>query len=183
MTEDEKSLFEKISKGDEAAFKVIYNRYVPRLYYFVYEYIHVLKAPKDKTVILPVPEDDKLFQSATLLRNGKHVALKQSGKWVDLTMPDDESWDVFDRVIQLTVAGTIPVKSKACWINDTDFDISYGGRGWDYSRWERKHGDHDNDVHQTTVKGDALLFPFTGTGIEYIGSLSNEQGLESDLEY
>ena len=39
MTEDEKCLFEKIKKGDEAAFKVIYNRYVPRLYYFVYEYV------------------------------------------------------------------------------------------------------------------------------------------------
>ena len=39
MIEDEKYLFERISKGDEAAFKVIYNRYVPRLYYFVYEYI------------------------------------------------------------------------------------------------------------------------------------------------
>ena len=39
MIEDEKYLFERISRGDEAAFKVIYNRYVPRLYYFVYEYI------------------------------------------------------------------------------------------------------------------------------------------------
>ena len=39
MTEDEKYLFEKIREGDEAAFKIIYNRYVPRLYYFVYEYV------------------------------------------------------------------------------------------------------------------------------------------------
>ena len=39
MTENEKYLFEKIRSGDEAAFKVIYNRYVPRLYYFVYEYV------------------------------------------------------------------------------------------------------------------------------------------------
>ena len=39
MTEDEKYLLDKIRKGDEAAFKVIYNRYVPRLYYFVYEYV------------------------------------------------------------------------------------------------------------------------------------------------
>jgi len=39
MTEDEKSLFDKIREGDEAAFKVIYNRFVPRLYYFIYEYV------------------------------------------------------------------------------------------------------------------------------------------------
>ena len=39
MTEDEIILFEKIRKSDEAAFRVIYDRYVPRLYYFVYEYV------------------------------------------------------------------------------------------------------------------------------------------------
>lgn len=39
MVEDEKILFEKLRNGDEAAFKVIYNRYVPRLYYFIHEYI------------------------------------------------------------------------------------------------------------------------------------------------
>lgn len=39
MTEDEKYLFNKLRKGDEAAFKVIYNKFVPRLFYFVREYI------------------------------------------------------------------------------------------------------------------------------------------------
>ncbi|MDP2335783.1 MAG: RNA polymerase sigma-70 factor [Bacteroidota bacterium] len=39
MTENEKYLFEKLKRGDEAAFKVIYNKYVPRLYYFVFEYV------------------------------------------------------------------------------------------------------------------------------------------------
>jgi len=140
------------------------------------EYIHVLKAPKSKILKLPAPEDGKLFGSATLLRNGKTVVLKQTGEGVDLILPDDEDWDVYDTAIQLTVSGTIPAKSNYVWINDTEFDISYEGRGWEYSRWERKHGDYDNDVHITAVKGDALLFPFKGTGIEYIGSQSNKQG-------
>ncbi|HKJ41832.1 MAG TPA: RNA polymerase sigma-70 factor [Sunxiuqinia sp.] len=39
MDEREKYLFDKIRSGDEAAFKVIYNQYVSRLYYFIYEYI------------------------------------------------------------------------------------------------------------------------------------------------
>jgi RNA polymerase sigma-70 factor (ECF subfamily) len=39
MTVNDTYLFERIRKGDEAAFKVIYNKYVPRLYYFVYEYV------------------------------------------------------------------------------------------------------------------------------------------------
>ncbi|MEI6140462.1 MAG: alpha-L-fucosidase [Mariniphaga sp.] len=140
------------------------------------EYIHVLTAPQGKKLRLPAPEDGKLFGSAMLLRNGKNVVLTQTKEGVELSLPEKEEWDVFDTAIQLTVSGTIPKKSSCVWINDTDFDISYEGRGWEYSRWERKHGDYDNDVHVTAVKGDALLFPFTGTGIEYIGSLSNEQG-------
>lgn len=39
MNDAEKCLFEKIRKGDEAAFEVIYKRYVPRLFYFVHEYV------------------------------------------------------------------------------------------------------------------------------------------------
>ena len=39
MTDDERYLFERLRKGDEAAFKVIYNKYVPRLFYFVREYL------------------------------------------------------------------------------------------------------------------------------------------------
>lgn len=39
MTLNDKYLLRKIKKGDEAAFKVIYNTYVSRLYYFIYEYV------------------------------------------------------------------------------------------------------------------------------------------------
>ena len=39
MTKNEKYLFDKIKGGDEAAFKVIYNKYVSRLYYFIFEYV------------------------------------------------------------------------------------------------------------------------------------------------
>ena len=39
MIEREKILFEKLRSSDETAFKVIYNKYVPKLYYFIREYI------------------------------------------------------------------------------------------------------------------------------------------------
>ncbi|MGQ8338274.1 RNA polymerase sigma-70 factor [Sunxiuqinia sp. A32] len=39
MTLNDKYLLSKLKNGDEAAFKVIYNTYVSRLYYFIYEYV------------------------------------------------------------------------------------------------------------------------------------------------
>jgi RNA polymerase sigma-70 factor (ECF subfamily) len=41
MTETETQLIEKIKNGDDVAFKVIYNKYFPRLYYFIYEFIRM----------------------------------------------------------------------------------------------------------------------------------------------
>lgn len=39
MTEPEAQLVKKIKNGDDVAFKVLYNKYFPRLYYFIYEFI------------------------------------------------------------------------------------------------------------------------------------------------
>lgn len=39
MIENDRQLFEKIGNSDEAAFKVVYNTYYSRLYYFIYEFI------------------------------------------------------------------------------------------------------------------------------------------------
>lgn len=41
MIETETQLIEKIKNGDEVAFKVLYNKYFPRLYYFIYEFIPI----------------------------------------------------------------------------------------------------------------------------------------------
>lgn len=39
MNDDNSCLFERIRKGDETAFELVYKSYVSRLYYFVYEYV------------------------------------------------------------------------------------------------------------------------------------------------
>lgn len=39
MNEDERQLFEKLRNSDEAAFRIIYNNYSSKLYYFVFEFI------------------------------------------------------------------------------------------------------------------------------------------------
>lgn len=41
MTEPEAQLVKRIKKGDDVAFKVLYNKYFPRLYYFIYEFIRM----------------------------------------------------------------------------------------------------------------------------------------------
>lgn len=41
MVENETQLIEKIKSGDDVAFKVLYNKYYPRLYYFIYEFIRM----------------------------------------------------------------------------------------------------------------------------------------------
>lgn len=39
MIENDRQLFERIRNNDEAAFKVVYNTYYSRLYYFIFEFI------------------------------------------------------------------------------------------------------------------------------------------------
>ncbi len=39
MSETEEQLILKIKEGDEIAFKIIYNKYFSRLYYFVLEFM------------------------------------------------------------------------------------------------------------------------------------------------
>ncbi len=39
MTWNDKQLFELLLKGDEASFRMVYNHFYPRLYYFALEYI------------------------------------------------------------------------------------------------------------------------------------------------
>lgn len=41
MTANETQLVWRIKNSDDVAFKVIYNKYFPRLYYFIYEFIHL----------------------------------------------------------------------------------------------------------------------------------------------
>ena len=41
MPENDIRLLEKLKNDDEIAFKVIYNKYFPRLYYYVLEFIHL----------------------------------------------------------------------------------------------------------------------------------------------
>jgi RNA polymerase sigma-70 factor, ECF subfamily len=36
---DDRQLFEKIRNNDEVSFKIVYNKYYSRLYYFIYEFI------------------------------------------------------------------------------------------------------------------------------------------------
>ncbi len=47
MDKNEQQLFERLRNSDEAAFRVIYNNYSSRLYYFVLEFIHLKDAAEN----------------------------------------------------------------------------------------------------------------------------------------
>jgi hypothetical protein len=65
--------------------------------------------------------------------------------------------------------------SGATVVNDTDPTMIYEGN-WQYSRWERNHGDYEGDMHMADTDGSYFEFVFTGTGIEYIANKSLDHG-------
>lgn len=71
------------------------------------EYIHVLNSSNSavdgNTLTLPVPADGKVFSEAYLATNNKKVTLLQNETGVSLTLPDDETWDAIDTVIEMKV--------------------------------------------------------------------------------
>ncbi len=83
---------------------------------------------------------------------------------------------LFDQVVRLEIENTKKEKAKSKFVNDTDTGIIYR-RGWQYSRWERNHGDYDADIHFTEANGDYFQYSFTGSGIEYISNKSIDQGI------
>ena len=84
-----------------------------------YDYIHVLKAPLDNRLALPLPADKSTYTEARLLRDGRRVKIIQQdsinlagfmNKGIVLEVPGDEiagghplvAWDPLDTVIKLT---------------------------------------------------------------------------------
>ena len=60
-------------------------------------------------------------------------------------------------------------------INDTNTGLAYAGSGWNYYP-NRGVGDISNDVHATSVNGDAVSYSFTGTGIKYVTETCYDEG-------
>lgn len=93
------------------------------------EYIHVLKAPESDTLELPAPQDGKQFTSARMLVSGKEVEMEQKEDGsLSLTLPDGESWDTYDTVIELSVDLNDYLKK---YINQTEDLIADGM--WQYT--------------------------------------------------
>jgi autotransporter-associated beta strand protein len=82
-----------------------------------YEYLHVLKPPTGKTLLLPSPADHKRFDSARLLANKQKVALSQSNYGVSLTLLGTNAWDRLDTVIQLNVNGYLSISNSTMAAN------------------------------------------------------------------
>jgi autotransporter-associated beta strand protein len=76
------------------------------------EYLHVLKPPTGKTLVLPPPTDHKRFGSASLLANKQKVSLSQNSYRVALTLQGTNTWDRLDTVIKLKATGYLPLSNS-----------------------------------------------------------------------
>ena len=140
------------------------------------EYIHVLTPPTGRTLYLPLPADGKVFKSAHLLSDGTAVSLTYATNGVTITLPEDATWDELDTVLVLSVSRQNTPKYREKYIRDTDEAIVYEGY-WEYSRWERNHGDYEGDMHESKRVGASVSYTFTGVGITWLTSCSPAQGL------
>jgi autotransporter-associated beta strand protein len=140
------------------------------------EFIHVLKAPAGNTLTLPPTADGKVFSGATLMASlqpgggtqqflGLPVAMIQTPRGIQLTLPAGVSWSTLDTVIQLDVAS----KGGAGMVNNTSTSITYTGASWGYAN-HRGAGEYNDDVHTATADGDSFTFTFSGTDVEFIAS-------------
>jgi hypothetical protein len=73
-----------------------------------FEYLHVLKPPPGRILMLPSPTDHKRFGSARLLANKQVVSLSQNEYGVMLALQGTNVWDRLDTVIELKVVGHLP---------------------------------------------------------------------------
>lgn len=65
-------------------------------------YIHVLFAPYEKKINLPVPRNGKKFRSARYLATSQPVGFEQDDYGVKLTLSHDQMWLPLDTVIELS---------------------------------------------------------------------------------
>ena len=145
-------------------------------------YIHVLKAPSGNTLTLPATADGKVFSAATLMASlqtggatqqylGTPVAMIQTPRGIQLTLPSGASWSSLDTVIQLDVAS----KGGAGMVNDTSTAITYTGSSWSYQN-HRGAGEYNDDAHVATANGDSFTFTFSGTDVEYLATRAADRG-------
>lgn len=146
------------------------------------EFIHVLKAPAGSSLTLPGTADGTVFGNATLMASlqtgggtqqflGTPMAMIQTPRGIQLTLPSGVSWSSLDTVIQLDVAS----KGGAGMVNDTSAAITYSGQSWIYQS-HRGVGEYNDDIHTATANGDSFTFTFSGTEVEYIASRAASRG-------
>lgn len=84
-----------------------------------FEYIHILHTPKTNVLVLPLPQDGKVFINAVCLNNGEKVKITQD-KDVQIEIPKDMEWNKLCTTIKMKVdKNSKKPKSKAFHKNVT----------------------------------------------------------------
>ena len=71
-------------------------------------YLHVLKAPAGKRLVLPAPADGRTFAAARLHPTGKPVRLLQTAGALEFELAPEDEWNPLDTCIALDIASEAP---------------------------------------------------------------------------
>jgi len=127
------------------------------------EYLHVLKAPRGRSLELPAPADGKVFAKARLLDGGQALTMQQSNRGITLTLPEGMEWKKPNTVIVMDAI----TPGGVGLVNNTSRALRYEGKSWQYLR-KVEEKEYRGDSHRTATDGDAFHFTFEGTDVEWI---------------
>lgn len=137
-----------------------------------YEYLHILRMPESRELLLGEPADGALLSDAVSLTPDVTVKCDASGKEYRIKLKGKP--DPLATVIRF--CREAPEKNaEAEWINDTDKRIRYDG-AWTYCYLKDTedglgllaHGCFEADYHKAERKGDSLFLAFNGSVVELI---------------
>jgi len=144
----------------------------------VYEYIHVMRMPKDGMIRLPAPEDGaKLSHPRSLCPSVKVCDFVQDENGVSFRLEGEA--DEVDTIIRLRRQNNADAM-KWEWINDSDKRFIYDREAWDYEYLSQNNshtlGHFEYDCRKSAKAGARINTWFEGSIIEVYGALDPNGG-------
>ena len=123
-------------------------------------YLHFLKWPETEEMLIPELKTGGATLGKVLkvemLGSNKNIRFEQNADGLKLNMPSKSANEV---------ANVFRITHDKTWINDDDPGVGYDG--W-FHKVNRNRGEFNNDVYESTRKGDRCFYRFDGSQISII---------------